>query len=181
MHFECSTLADNHVVDCLDTGYGNVYGRWLALNGRRFHASGLCRVYVLTENTGREARGFFTLSSHMILGEGLSRSQRGGVSASHGIPAQLLGKFALATDLQGGSVSRILMLEVFKAYARIASLTATRFLVLDVVNNKIADFYQSFGFTPITKTTATSNAVSGTEEDRMTMVLPTSAIFKTLE
>lgn len=179
MPFECAPLGDTHVIDCLDTGYGNAYGRWLSRNARRFHASGLCRVYVLTENRDNVARGFFTLSSHVIVGENLTRSQRGGVSPTHRIPAQLLGKFAIAADLQGGVASSVLMFEVFRAYARIASLTATRFLVLDVAVDKIAGFYQSFGFTPIPDSAA--NHTGTAQDTTITMILPTSAILQALK
>lgn len=176
MRFECSPLNDDHIVDFLDTGHGNDLGSWLASQARRFQESSRCQVWILTDKGQTEARGFFALSSHTVHSGYLTRKQRGGINEHNPQPAQLLGKFAVAADLQGTGASIMLMHEVFKAYENIVGLTGSRFLVLDVVNEKVAKFYESFGFTRIQGSPKEANPVATT-----TMILPTAAIIEALK
>lgn len=142
----CEPLNDTHVIDWFNCGHGNSLGEWLSNHARIFSERNQSRVWILCEGQSTEAIGYFTLSSHMLIGDTLSKSMRDGISPSTSHPAQLLGKFAVSADYHGTEVSGILMFHVFNVFAQVSNLTGARFLVLDAPEPKVRKFYAAFGF-----------------------------------
>lgn len=176
MTFQCQPLNYEHITDFLDTGHGNDLGTWLSKHAKRFQDLNRCQVWVLTEDNQTDAQGFFTLSSHTISSSILTKKQRGGISENNLQPAQLLGKFAVDKKLQGKGVSIYLMHEVFKTYINVSEITGTRFLVLNVIHEKVAMFYESMGFLRIP-----GSPSQASPETVTTMIMPTVAIQNALK
>lgn len=168
-------LSDDHMVEWFDCGRDERMTGWFTSKARQWHAEDMCRVWVLVkcESPGMPV-GFFTLSSHQILPSNVEKnarstdpSNRGWVNALHEpYPAQLLGKFALASDAQGQGLGEVLMLCVYSKYLEAADVTGAKFLVLDAQEPGLVTYYDArFGFAHATQ-----------QDGRTKMYRPTSAI-----
>lgn len=94
-----------------------------------------------------EVVAYFTLSAFAITRGTLPR--RMSRSEYRVIPALLLGKLALDISLQGRGYGRILLADAVVEAVRASRLAAARYLVVDAINPRAAEFYGQFGFVSI--------------------------------
>lgn len=164
MKYVCERLNQDHIIEWFDCGYGNSLGQWLIDHGRQFQDRFQSQIWVMCPQGTSEVVGYFSLSSHVLEPNLLRRKIRDGIPPSVSHPAQLLGKFAIDTSVQGTGASDNLMFHVFRVYASIAELSGTRFLVLEAPNEKVREVYQRFGFKSLS--------------DEKFMVISTAAVRK---
>ena len=95
--------------------------------------------------------GYYTLSAHLLRRDPLSRSMARGDPAA--IPAALLGRLALDKSLHGRGLGAVLLVEALRRVVRAAEDVATRYVVVDAIDDAAAGFYRHHGFrdTPISR------------------------------
>ena len=140
---ERALLSDRHDLASFTCGEPAIDG-WLERNCARYLKMGLCALWVCPDASG-QILGLFTLSSHMIQADTLSRNQQGGVTGV-GHPAILLGQVALHSDLRGKGLGTLLLLEALAQCVEFASGIGARFIVLDALNDALVSYYARFGF-----------------------------------
>ena len=120
---------------------------WLQQTGKNAAARGECKVHVCLDGSGFPV-AFFTLSSTSINPTEVSRSTRGGISGP--IPAILLGKMAVRSDLQTCSGFGTHVLHHAMKYALESSrIVSARLLVVDALNEGLIPWYTKRGFVSI--------------------------------
>jgi len=62
------------------------------------------------------------------------------------IPAIVLGRLAVAVNHQGQGLAKALMKDIFLRAIQVSDLAGTEVVLVKALNNRAADFYQSFGF-----------------------------------
>ena len=118
MKYVCERLNQDHIIEWFDCGYGNSLGQWLIDHGRQFQDRFQSQIWVMCPQGTSEVVGYFSLSSHMLEPNLLRRKIRDGIPSSVSHPAQLLGKFAIDTSVQGTGASDSLMFHVLGAGGR---------------------------------------------------------------
>lgn len=149
-------LDDDHVIDWFDCGLDLQMNDWLARTARRWQDENLCKAWILSNRDDPNSPlGFFTLSAHQIAPESVPKTSRAQARSNkawvHNLtvpfPATLLGKFALDSAVQGKNFGNVLMACVYVKHLEAASLSGSKFLVLDVQHDTLASYYRErFGF-----------------------------------
>ncbi|EPD30852.1 GNAT family N-acetyltransferase [Gleimia europaea] len=149
-------LNQDHLVDWFDCGRDPKMNEWFSGHARKWQDENLCRVWILSSiYSPGEPSGFFTLSAHQVTPESVPKSQRAHITSNKAwvnnlhaaFPATLLGKFALAEDYQGRGLGEILMLCAYVQHMQAAIHLGSKFLVLDVQHDSLAEYYADrFGF-----------------------------------
>lgn len=148
-------LNEDHTCEFFTCGLDGDMDTWLASTARRWQAESFAQVWILSPTSNPDAvHGFFTLSSLQILPGDITRRDRAldptnrqwvnGLDKAY--PAQLIGKFALSADMRGRGFGPLLMACAFDRYLEVASLTGTRFLLVDTRKEKLIRYYQNLGF-----------------------------------
>ncbi|MBP3883873.1 MAG: GNAT family N-acetyltransferase [Olsenella sp.] len=117
--------------------------RWLRESARADDARGRCRTHVCVEPSGAPF-AFFTLSATSIRSSDVSRGCRGGMSGL--IPATLLGKMGVRTDVQGNGCGTRVLRHAMRYALRSSRLVSSRLLVVDALNDDLVPWYESRGF-----------------------------------
>lgn len=93
---------------------------------------------------------YFTLAGHVIervdLPSGLARGSPGQ------IPAVLIAKLALHEDLHGRGFGEALLADATSRIVAASDIVASRFAVLDAIDEEAGSFYAHYGFQPIPDT-----------------------------
>lgn len=135
-------LAKQHVVADFDCGEESL-NTWLHQSASDAIERGYSRVYVWHPHDNHVV-GYFTLSSYAIgRGELPAKLARGEYRA---IPSLLLGKLALDTSLQGQGLAAALIADAVVEAVKAAQHAAARYLVVDALNEGVADLYEKLGF-----------------------------------
>lgn len=103
-----------------------------------------CHVCVLPDRT---VAGFFALSPTEIRPtEELSRGLRGGIECLP-VPAYLIGRLGVRTDLQGNGLGSCLVREALRMALTLARMGGGRLVLIDAKNDDLARWYEHLGFT----------------------------------
>lgn len=102
-----------------------------------------CHVCVLPD---RSIGGFFALSPSSVLPQGLSRGMSGGISRLP-IPAFLIGRLGVRTDLQGCGLGSRLVREALHFIRELARVGGGRLALIDAKSEELAAWYEHLGFT----------------------------------
>ena len=155
MNYSVRKLDEEHYLGFFETttssGEGAEIGDWLQAKARKYQELHRSVVWVMGDaDDPGDVIGYFTLSGYQITGESLTKRLRSGIGLSQTHPAHLLGKFALRTDDQGKGMGELLMLEVFRKYRDVASISGSRFLCLHVQNQQLEEYYHGcYGFSTV--------------------------------
>lgn len=155
MNYSVRKLDEEHYLEFFETttssGKGAKLGEWLQTKAREYQKLHRSVVWVMGDaDDPGDVIGYFTLNGYQITGESLTRRLRSGIDLSQTHPAHLLGKFALRTDDQGKGMGELLMLEVFRKYRDVASISGSRFLCLHVRNKELEKYYdERYGFSTV--------------------------------
>ena len=119
------------------------FDTWLLRESRTAVARGECQVHVCIDNTCLPV-AFFTLSSTAINSDDLSGSSRGGI---HGqIPATLLGKLGVRSDLTGRGLGTRALHHAMRFALDASMKVSSRLLVVDALNDGLVSWYTKRGF-----------------------------------
>lgn len=118
---------------------------WLERHGLQATRSGSARVY-LAHRDGQLV-GYFALSAGAVEHERAGVRTRSGMPR-HPVPAVLLARLAVAEEAKGHGVGRELVRSVAVLTVQTARLVAVRALVVDALDEDVAEFYAKVGFTP---------------------------------
>lgn len=155
MNYSVRKLDQEHYLGFFETttssGEGAELGDWLQAKAQEYQELHRSVVWIMGDaNDPGDVIGYFTLSGYQITGGSLTKRLRSGIGPSQTHPAHLLGKFALRTDCQGKGIGELLMLEVFRKYRDVASISGSRFLCLHVQNQQLEKYYYNrYGFSKV--------------------------------
>jgi GNAT superfamily N-acetyltransferase len=146
--FTSEPLNDSHVLTSFDSGKEPL-DRWLRQSAGRGQLQDTGRTFVWHAGDG-EVVAYFTLTGHALHRDSLSKKQAHSLPAD--VPAILLAKLALDVSLHGQGLGGELLLDALTRCVRAGEMVASRFVVVDAIDDNAASFYEKFGFTPIPDT-----------------------------
>ena len=117
---------------------------WLSRFAQLAQAKSIARVYIWLDDQDAVA-AYFALAPHTISRGSLSSRQ--GRGSPEWIPAILLAKLALRSDLQGCGLGLELLRDALTVAGQAISAVGGRFFVVDAIDEGAAEFYERFGFT----------------------------------
>jgi GNAT superfamily N-acetyltransferase len=112
----------------------------------------ISRVFVATNGDSGPLLGYYTLSALSIHLNDLPPNVAAKLP-KHPIPAALVGRLAVAKEAQGDGVGKLLLADAVKRTLAAGEEIAIHALVVDALNDRAAQFYQRFGFTPLESNT----------------------------
>lgn len=142
-------LSDDHnfFLGYFDCGHDPRLNKWLTDFAKRYHDSGLCRVWLhVPVDDPTNIIGYFTLSATTAMKRDIPVKGLGVPGQMREIPAVLLGKFAVDKNFQGGRASAEMMRHVFASHLEVAGLIGAVVLILHTRHPKLQEFYKKFGF-----------------------------------
>jgi len=118
------------------------FDRWLRESAHNAASRGECAAHVCIDRDGAPV-AFFTLSATSINSDVVSNNHRGGM---HGpIPATLLGKMGVRTDLQGGGCGTCVLHHAMKYALQSARIVSSRLFVVDALTSDLVSWYEARG------------------------------------
>ncbi len=148
MRLVAERLTENHVVSSFDSGKEPL-DRWLRNSATRGNVQDTGRTFVWHEGDG-VVLAYFTLAGHLLHRDSLSKSQARSVPAD--VPAILLAKLALDVSLHGQGLGSELLVDALTRCVQAGQLVASRYVVVDAIDESAARFYEKYGFVRIPET-----------------------------
>lgn len=102
-----------------------------------------CHVCVLPD---RSVGGFFSLSPSAVESKNLSRGMSGGITRLP-VPAYLIGRLGVRTDLQGRGLGARMVREALSIIRELARVGGGRLVLIDAKSEELAAWYEFLGFT----------------------------------
>ncbi len=152
-----------HNLERLDSGEPAL-DEWLRGQAEGSQARRVGRTFVWIDDQGdpTEALGYYTLSGHRLVRDELPKAIGRGSPAE--IPTVLIAKLALAQRLQGYGLGGVLLVDALRRVLAATEQVAARFVVVDALSEKAADFYAHNGFRRIPGTMRLVQKVSDIAE-----------------
>lgn len=122
--------------------------RWFLAQASKDCCCGLCSCRVCNLYD-RSVGGFFALSPSLISPKSVAGSLRGGINRQP-IPAYLIGRVGVRTDLQGKGLGTALIHEALGIIMRVARETGGRLVLIDAKSEELASWYEHLGFRRLT-------------------------------
>lgn len=145
MAFTSEALSEEHDRKRLDSGYPALDG-WL--RDHALHASAMNTGRTFVWHSGdRIVVAYFTLAAHLVAKETLPK--RAGRGSPNVIPAILLARLALDRSQHGRGLGAELLFDALSRAVAANRQAAARLVVVDVVDEHAASFYEHFGFQSI--------------------------------
>lgn len=120
--------------------------RWLQEHALAAQARRTARTFVWHAGD-RRVVGYYALAAHLLERDELPLTLgRGGPRQ---IPAVLLARLALDQTLHGRGLGGALLADALERVLAAAETVAARFVVVDAMDQRAADFYAHHGFRPI--------------------------------
>jgi GNAT superfamily N-acetyltransferase len=157
--YRVESLAAGHDLAAFDCGH-DALTDWLQQHARNATEQGT-RTYLLVEDAGAVA-GYFTIAPYLV--ERDTAPPGVGRGAPKRIPAILLAKLALRSNLHGQGLGTELLVHALATIVTAARSAGGRLVVVDAVDSNAADFYRAHNFQP-----------SPTDPYRLVMKLSTTA------
>lgn len=119
------------------------FDEWLRKSSCTAGARGECATHICVDALGLPV-AFFTLSATSITSGEVTNRFRGGL---HGfIPATLLGKMGVRTDLQGTGCGTCVLHHAMRFALKSTELVSSRLLVVDALTTDLVPWYEQRGF-----------------------------------
>lgn len=122
---------------------------WFSNAAYKNHLCGACKVHVC-ENHNQEVTAFFALTMSSIPANTVPRKFSGGMSSD--IPAILLSRIAVSQSLRGNGIGIHLLNHALKMSVDAANVIGARLIYLDAKNEKLACWYENYGFKKLSGT-----------------------------
>lgn len=123
-----------------------VLNNWLVTRARANDVNGGSRTYLLITGDDRVA-GYFCLSNYALVHEEVKASVRRNMP--NPIPATLLGRLAVSSELQGQDIGSSLLRYAVSLAVKVAEFTNSAVLVTEPIDESAFAFYRMFGFEPV--------------------------------
>jgi GNAT superfamily N-acetyltransferase len=148
VNFTSEPLNDSHVLSSFDSGKEPL-DRWLRQSAGRGQLQDTGRTFVWHAGD-RDVVAYFTLTGHALHRDSLSKKQAHSLPAE--VPAILLAKLALDVSLHGQGLGGELLFDALTRCVRAGEIVASRFVVVDAIDEDAAQFYEKYGFARIPDT-----------------------------
>ena len=159
--FRSQRFAATH--DVADFTCGNeALDRWLHQHAVTAQAKRTSVTYVWTTAEGRVA-AYYSLAPHLIENADLPR--RLGRGDPRQIPAILLARLALSSELRGTGLGGILLHDALSRAVSASQQAGGRYVVVDAIDDNARQFYEHYGFTVTPRTDRLVRKVSDIEAD----------------
>jgi GNAT superfamily N-acetyltransferase len=136
---------DRDSFSCSNTALDRYLKEQAAQDFRR----GCASPFVLSPGAGQSTiLGYYTLSSYGIDTGELPPGVAGKLPRYPLIPATLLGRLAVDKRHQGEGIGECLLMDVLRRSVAQSSRTASAAVVVEAIDERAAQFYRHFGFTP---------------------------------
>lgn len=141
-------LAAEHSLAGFESGEPEL-DEWLQRSALAAQKKGTGRtfVWVVRDDPARRVVAYYTLAAHLIEREQLSK--RLGRGMPRQLPAVLLGRLAVDRSLQGQGLGGAVLAEGISRVVEVTAQLGARYLVVDALHVRAAEFYQHYGFTPV--------------------------------
>lgn len=160
MTYRVEPLHEDYHLDRFDCGNDQL-SAWLQRHALHARGQGT-RTYVLVEESTGSIMGYFAIVPHMVARE--DAPARIGRGAPAQIPAVLLAKFALDTQVQGQGLGTEFLLKALTMIIEASRIAGGKLVVVDAVDERARAFYEKHDF----------EAIPG-DESRLVMKLSTAA------
>lgn len=145
--YQSVALTEEHDVTTFDCGIESL-NTWLTGQALRAQHAQTARTFVWTTiDEPTCVWAYYSLAPTELARDTLSRSQSSGYNI---VPAYLLARLAVHTELHGFGYGSELLVDALTRAAQAAETGGGRFVVVDALNDPAASFYQHHDFTPIT-------------------------------
>jgi predicted GNAT family N-acyltransferase len=148
--FTCIPLLDEHSTEFFSCGYDHM-DHWLDRRALADQRLGKSATHVWVD-PGGGVLAYFTLLQTTIRedDDSIFRWIRPpGFPKNHELPGILIGKLALDQSLRGSGLGLDLIADAYFTAAEAVVLVGGAVLVVDPVNDKVAERYREFGFRPV--------------------------------
>ncbi len=142
-------LSKSHDRDGFDCG-SEPLNLFLKQTARQHAARGISRTFVLVNESASEPKpilGFFALNLCQIQSEALPPEEARKLPRN--VSGVRLGRLAVARELQGQGLGKILLVATMKKFLEIFNTAGGISLFLDAKDQKAKAFYEHFGFVPL--------------------------------
>lgn len=153
-----------HQLDSLDSGEPDL-DTWLREHATGAEARRVARTFVWCQvdedverpgeadpdvGWGDPVMGYYSLAGHRLIRDELPKNIGRGSPAE--VPAVLLARLAIDVHLQGQGLGGVLLADALRRVVAATDLVAARFVVVDALHEKAADFYEHHGFRRVPST-----------------------------
>jgi GNAT superfamily N-acetyltransferase len=142
--YQVEPLAAGHDLDAFDCGH-DALTDWLQRHARNATGQGT-RTYLLLEEASGAVAGYFAIAPYLV--ERDTTPPGIGRGAPKRIPAILLAKLALRSDLHGQGLGAELLVYALATIVTAARSAGGRLVVVDAEDSHAADFYRAHNFQP---------------------------------
>lgn len=139
-------IAEEHDLTAFNSGEDDM-DDWLREHAFTTSTRGLSRTFVWVNEGKFRVVAYYTLSAHQLEREQFSKKLGRGLPSA--IPAILLGRLALDRSLHGAGWGGALLAEATSRVVAASEQVGSRYLVVDALHTKAAEFYEHYGFTRI--------------------------------
>ena len=138
-------LHKGHVTSSFNSGVEPL-DRWLRESAGHGNAQDTGRTFVWHQGDGVVV-ACYTLAGHVLHRDNLSRTQARSLPAE--VPAILLAKLALDTSLHSQGLGAEMLVDALTRCVQAGQLVASRYVVVDAINDGAAAFYRRYNFSDI--------------------------------
>lgn len=139
-------LNKSHQRQSFDCGV-DVLNTYLKTRSNQDHRNNVAFSYVMTFDSEKQVRGFYTLSAASVLLDDLP-AELAKRTRYELVPAVLIGRLAVDTGLRGQGYGQLVLIDALRRIAR-ASDFAVMAVIVDAKDDDAKSFYTRFGFLPL--------------------------------
>jgi GNAT superfamily N-acetyltransferase len=136
-------ISKKHDRDAFDCGDKDL-NEFLRRHARQSHDKGGAKTFLAIDDVSGKILGFYSLSPAQIAYERTPEIIRRGL-ARHDVPGFRLARLAVDLSLQGQGLGGQLLLAAGKRCLRAAAEVGGVALVIDAKNDRVAEWYESYG------------------------------------
>lgn len=127
---------------------------FIKTKGRKEQELGFSAVFIaVAEPKSPMIVGYYSLSSHSILAQGIPLDIRKKFPKYPSVPTTLLGRLARCLQYRGQRIGEFLLLDALSRALQSADNVGSYAVVVDAIDNAAVSFYLKYGFLPMEERT----------------------------
>lgn len=143
---DAEPLTADHAVSSFDCGVESL-DLWLRRHALQASSSGSARTHVISDNEHGRVVGYHAMAAASISpAEATPRAAKG--MPRHPVPAVLLARLAVHTDLQGRGLGAWLLRDAMLRALSVSDELGVRVMIVHAINDDARAFYRAHGFEP---------------------------------